>query len=130
MSASSENRPILDTCKDKFNAYYLQAVLCKKMKISALIDTGSSISIIHPKRFAALPEEVKPEIKKGKSLLKMADGGLVQSEGQVTLELDIDGSIFRHEFLLADVQASAVIGWDFMKAHDFSISMGSGIINY
>jgi len=60
----------------------------------------------------------------------MADGGVIQSEGFVSLEIDIEGIKFNHEFLIADVEAPLVIGWDFQKAFDLTISMGTGAIHY
>ncbi|KAL3882348.1 hypothetical protein ACJMK2_028701 [Sinanodonta woodiana] len=74
--------------------------------VNALIDTGSSITILNPQ--------------------KMADSGLVTPLGIAEFRIEINGKSLTHQFIIADVEAPLVLGYDFLYRHNCQINMREG----
>ncbi len=82
--------------------------------ISCLIDTGATLSIIHPEKYYAIPQCKRPPIQSSTNKLRMGDGGLVSPIGSVIIPLEFSGQIIPHRMIIADIEAPAVLGYDFL----------------
>ena len=52
------------------------------LQVDCLIDTGSTISILHPLQYQKIPENLRPLLEEKRLPIKMADGGIVESIGE------------------------------------------------
>ena len=58
----------------------------------------------------------------------MADGSIISSLGEVYVKISIKGQSFEHTATLADVESSAVLGYDFLKKHDCCLDFGESTL--
>lgn len=91
--------------------------------MNCLIDTGSTITVMHPDKLNLLPVADKPKIITDNVQLKMADGGVVCSPGYVHLPLEINGHIFQQRTVIAAVEAPLVLGYDFLSKYNCQIDI-------
>jgi hypothetical protein len=69
-------------------------VLIYGKKVNAIIDTGSTITVIHPKKYYEIHRHTRPKLSPNNShLLRMANSEIVIPEGQTTLQIDINGEV-------------------------------------
>lgn len=85
------------------------------MKINSIIDTGSSITVIHPKKYYEIDRCMRPKLEPNYSNLRMANGDLVVPEGQTVLQFKIKGEIIEHRTIVADIDAQMILGFDFQR---------------
>ena len=93
-----------------------------------LIDTGSTISVLHPSRYSSLLERDRPKLEGGTGYIKTVDGGLVQPLGQAVFNLDIDGMCFKQRMVVADVESTAILGMDFLRDHLGVVDAGRALL--
>ena len=93
-------------------------------EINCLLDTGSTSTIMHPKKFMSIPETVRPTVTEVSGGLRMANGNIVNASGTVTLPFEIQGQTFRQRVIIADVEAPVVLGYDFLLQHQCTIDIG------
>lgn len=100
------------------------------MKVKALVDTGATCSIMHPKIYEELALKYKlPDKIDNTSTLKSADGKTIQTEGTICVSVAIGQKIYKQKFVLADVEVPMVIGFDFLYENKGQIDLsGSSII--
>ena len=81
---------------------------------SKLFDTGANTSIIHPKKYYSIPESARSKLQTVTSSIRLADGGKIQSLGEVILPLFIPdvGTLYQN-FLVAETNEPLVLGYDF-----------------
>ncbi|MES9880089.1 MAG: reverse transcriptase domain-containing protein [Sedimenticola sp.] len=96
--------------------------------MNCLLDTGSSLSVIHPSIYARMTGN-KPELTQTGSQLKMADGGLVNVVGKATFQLNIGNCTYKQLMAVADIEAPAVLGYDFMKSQNCQIDVARGEVS-
>ena len=106
-----------------FDSLYL-VVKLNDIDISCLLDTGSTISVLHPNRYAALPPETRPALEGGDKNLKMADGGLVATYGQALFPIIIGGQRFEQRLVVAEIDSAMILGLDFFKKHRCVLDVG------
>ena len=58
-----------------------------------------------------IPNEIRPEINKQNTKLCLADGGLIDTLGYVYLPIQINDTIIKHKFTIAEVDVPAVIDY-------------------
>ncbi|CAG2249051.1 unnamed protein product [Mytilus edulis] len=96
--------------------------------VNCLIDTGSTICVIHPRKFEKLPIEFKPEIQRNNQRLCLADGSFVNTMGHVDLPIKIGNYTIIQKFTVAEIDVPAVIGYDFLHKNNCTIDMGKGVL--
>ena len=102
----------------------------KNLPFVALIDTGSTVSIIHTKKFELLPKEFQESVLPTKCVLRMADGGPVGCKGTTTLPLLIGNSIYYQQVLIAEIEAPFVLGYDFLYHKQCSLDIATGHLHF
>ncbi|KAK3579496.1 hypothetical protein CHS0354_028316 [Potamilus streckersoni] len=68
-------------------------------------------------------EEIRPSVKIENFQLKMADGNLIPIKCCVTLPIKINGKVFQHRLVNADIQAPDVLGYDFLFEYECKIDV-------
>ena len=86
--------------------------------MSALVDTGANISLIHAGIFSRIPCEDRPRLEHEGLYMILADGKGVPVQGMVEMYIDIGGKKRRHEFWVADLGPDCILGLDFLRQHD------------
>ncbi|VDI07125.1 Hypothetical predicted protein [Mytilus galloprovincialis] len=89
---------------------------------------GSTICVIHPRKFEKLPIEFKPEIQRNNQRLCLADGSFVNTMGHVDLPIKIGNYTIIQKFTVAEIDVPAVIGYDFLHKNNCTIDMGKGVL--
>ena len=110
--------PSCDLISDTLGSLYVSVDL-QGITVSALIDSGSTVSVIHPDVLARIPGMVDADIEHPGGELRMADGGVVRTLGSVNLCMKIctDNLSMEHKMVVAPVEAPAVLGLDFLRVH-------------
>ena len=96
------------------------------VKANALLDTGSTISVISPRLFDKIPSHLKPEISPSNRNLCMANGDTSTPQGRVMLQLAIKGTSLWHSIIIADIEAPIILGYDFMYEHNCALDVRKG----
>ena len=94
--------------------------------VTCLIDTGSSLSTIHPALYNRLAE--KPVLSESDVRLRMADGSLVPVSGEASFTVQIKGVSYTQTMAVAEIETPVVLGYDFMCKHHCQINVPRGEI--
>ncbi|VDI21989.1 Hypothetical predicted protein [Mytilus galloprovincialis] len=89
---------------------------------------GATLCIIHPRKFDAFPPEVKSLLKINKRKLCMANGDSIPTLGTIDLPVKIGGSSITQKFTVAEIDAPAVLGYDFLHKNKCNLDLGFGIL--
>jgi transposase InsO family protein/predicted aspartyl protease len=98
------------------------------VEINCLIDTGSTVTVLHPRKYHSMDEKRRPRLQEVAVKLRMADGGLVTPLGSALFQLQIQGRTYHQRILVADVEAPVVLGYDFLHKYNCKLNMGKGIL--
>ena len=95
------------------------------ISVTALVDSGSTVSVIHPEVLERVTGDPVGVLDGTLRQIKLADGGLLETRGSAWLNLGVaaDEAPFQHEMVVADVDAPAVIGLDFMHGHGCTLDV-------
>jgi transposase InsO family protein/predicted aspartyl protease len=96
--------------------------------INCLIDTGSTITVLHPRKYEAMSEDSRPPLEDEVVKLRMADGGLVVPLGSALFKVRIQGRVYEQRIIVAEVEAPVVLGYDFLHKYDCQLDMGRGVL--
>jgi hypothetical protein len=110
---------------DQQDGLYLP-VSIEGIKVNCLIDTGSTITILHPRKYLAIREDRRPPLEETPVKLRVADGGLVIPMGFAIFRIEIQGQIFKQRILVAEVEAPVVLGYDFLHKYKCQLDMDKG----
>ena len=98
----------------------------ENLSLLGLIDTGSTVSIIHTKKFDLLPMSIRGTVSPTRCVLRMADGGPVSCKGTTFLPLCIGGKVYHQQVLIADIKAPFVVEYDFLYDKQCSLDISKG----
>jgi hypothetical protein len=112
---------------NKQDGLYLKAQVCNQT-VNCLIDTGSTISVLHPMKYYAIPERERPVLDTSYGQLRMADGGMVSPLGSTVLTFQVNGKKLRQRMVIAEVEAPIVLGYDFLYEYDCQLNIGRSTI--
>ena len=94
--------------------------------VNCLVDSGSTLTLIHPAQFALIPKAVRPDLQDKKIKLRMADGGVIESKGEALVQIKIGNLTFPHLVTIAEVEAPLVIGYDFLTQYGCLLDFKTG----
>ena len=91
----------------------------------ALVDSGATISVIHPEVFERVTQGREGALLGDRSQIQLADCGPLETLGTSRLGIQIGDSELpiEHKMFVAAVEARAVVGLDFMRAHGCVLDM-------
>ena len=82
------------------------------------------VSLLNKKVFDEIPEYARPVVRDTTATLMSVNTQNERTYGIVTLEINLQGVRFKHDFWLCDMSESGIIGMDLMRAQkaifDFS----------
>ena len=118
-------RPILFQMKNSdHDGLFVTVDICQ-IPLYCLIDTGSTMSVLHSNIFKKLPQKMQTRLKISNQKLRMADGSEVRILGTINLPLFIDNQVIHQLMIVADIEIPAVLGFDFMNQNKCVIDVSS-----
>ena len=97
------------------------------VKVSCLIDTGSTRTILRKSIFDQIPLQHKnklPRMNVSELSLELADGKPLNCYAHVIMPLKIRNVLLvNHPVLVSDIADQAILGLDFLKAHSCQIDV-------
>ena len=91
------------------------------MDIKFLVDTGATLSILHPDKYYTIPKKHRPHLEPYKLKLRMGDGALRSTLGCSVIPLVSHGQLLPQKMVVADVYG--VLGYDFLYKNAVSINI-------
>ena len=100
-------------------------------KLTALIDTGSNVTILKTSEFNHISSYCEIPIQPVNIQLVTATGETSPFYGKAKMTIDIGGNVFEHEILIADIKTDVILGRDFLfnNGCDILLSQMKLIIN-
>ena len=68
--------------------------------VNSLLDTGSTLTVLHPDTYYQMPQTSRPNMIGEQIKLRMADGGVIQSLGEVQVEITLGDQVFQQVELM------------------------------
>ena len=98
----------------------------------ALVDTGSTISVVHPTILEQSLEGRDVDLGKGPGHIRLADGSLVSTLGAaaVNVETTNEGTSMSHSMVVAAVESLVIIGVDFLRAYQCTLNLRTGTLSF
>ena len=94
------------------------------IQCNSLIDTGSTLSVIHPDKYYTISATSRPALQPTSGELVMGDGGTVTPLGLIEADVQVgSGPQVHHQFIIADIQVPAVLGYDFLMQHHGAVDV-------
>ena len=94
--------------------------------VKCLVDTGSTLSVLHPDKYYAIPKQHRPTLKPYKLKLRMGDGALKPTHGCSVIPLPFNGQLIPQKMVIADTDVAGVLGYDFLYETAVSINVRDG----
>ena len=91
--------------------------------VMGLVDTGSTISVIHPSIVAMISRNVSVPRSSRTGRIRLADGSVTSSLGLVSLDLSFGTfeGLWPHDIVVMDTEVPVIIGVDFLQAHQCTL---------
>ena len=118
------NHDIVELETDAAGSLFLP-LLVSGVSVMGLIDTGSTVSVVHPSVLARLSEDCEIPLSRETGRLRLADGSVTGSLGTVQLDLQLGTGkdVWSHVMVVAEFEAPVVIGIDFLRKYQCTLSM-------
>ena len=101
------------------------------LDLNCLIDTGATISLLHPDKYHAIPEGMRPQLEPYSPKIRMGDGAFIKALGCAVFPISVNRKLLHQKMVVANIEAAGVLGYDFLynNSVDINIRKGSLIIN-
>ncbi|KAI3389509.1 hypothetical protein SNEBB_007321, partial [Seison nebaliae] len=120
---TSDNVNIIES-KEKNNLLFVEIEL-DNIRTIALIDSGSTVSIVRSCLVSNNSKINSSNVMK----LSSFNGNETHSKGTINLNTIIDNRSLQHKFLVVDdMKYEVIIGYDFLKKHQLTISATDGLL--
>ena len=88
-----------------------------------LIDTGAAVTLVSIEMFQKFPN--KTDLQPSVYTICGADGKHLNVLGQGTMEITLGPLRVMHNVIVADIQATAILGIDFLSKHDCKLDISA-----
>ena len=112
------NLPVNDSLFLKGNVHGLN--------IKFLVDTGATLSILHPDKYYSIPDRHRPPLEPYKLKLRMGDGPMRSTLGCAVIPMVFNGQLLPQKMVIADIDALGILGYDFLYENAVSINVRDG----
>ena len=85
--------------------------------VKFLLDTGSSVSIIHPHTFELLPLSCRHTVTPSDKTIIAAEGTKMQVQGTLQVVIKLGALVKRHTVYIAPITQAGILGLDFLTLH-------------
>ena len=99
------------------------------LPLKLLLDSGSSMSLMHNEVYNRLPQNMKPPIRPTSKQIKFADGSLQNSTGLITMPLQLGDEIHLIDFVLGDYTDEGIIGINDIHAMGLTINFQKMLVH-
>ena len=98
--------------------------------VMGLVDTGSTISVIHPSIAAMISRSVSVPHSSRTGMIRLADGSVTSSLGLLSLGLSFGTceGLWPHKMFVADIEVPVIIGVDFLRAHQCTLDVRACVL--
>ena len=96
------------------------------LNIKFLIDTGATLSILHPDKYYEIPESHRPPLQPYPLKLRMRDGALRSTRGCAVIPIVFNGQLLPQKMVVADIDVAGALGYDFLYEKAVSINVRDG----
>ena len=96
------------------------------LNIKVLVDTGATLSILHPDKYYSIPDRHIPQLEPYKLKLTMRDGALRSTLGCTVIPMVLNGQLLPQKMVIADIDVPGVLGYDFLYENVVSINVRDG----
>ena len=105
-------------------------MLIDEVPTMALVDTGSTISVVHPSILTRLPDDVAVQMNSQVGQIRLADGSMIDTLGTVQLKVQLgaDKESWTHDWVVSEVETPVVIGVDFLRDHRCTLDVRAGTL--
>ena len=110
----SKGPTLLEIKNSDHDGLFVTVEICH-IPIHCLVDTGSTMRVLHTKIFKQLPKPIQNKLKPYNKKLGMADWGELEPLGNVDIPMEIDEHVIDQQMLIAEVEIPAVLGFDFLE---------------
>ena len=117
----------------KMEAICLSMILCffktgnvHGLNIKFSVDTGATLSILHPDKYYSIPDRHRPPLEPYKLKLRMGDGALRSTLGCAVIPMVFNGQLLPQKMVIADIDVPGVLGYDFLYENAMSIIVRDG----
>ncbi|CAC5376181.1 unnamed protein product [Mytilus coruscus] len=93
------------------------------MSVNCLIDTGSTLSVIHIRKFLSIPKFQRPDKIYEGIQLKLANGEIIKIMGQADFNIKINDKIWKQRFVIAEIDGPAIIGYNFLYSKNCKLDI-------
>lgn len=97
-----------------------------KKKVKALLDTGSSITLLAKRTFNSLCQ--KSELSPPEAEVYLADGAPLEIMGISQMTVSVGNKEVLQKFWVAEIDSDCILGLDFLKQNDCSINLGRSTV--
>ena len=105
---------------------YFVAATINNGRVSFLIDTGSAFTILRKDTWEGICPN-GPPLEASTQTFVGVNGDNLDSHGSCELRINIGGTHFDHRiFVLSNITTEALLGLDFLEAHDCTLAVGAG----
>ena len=131
-AACESNGPAEDPIEleiDAKGSMYLP-MLIDEVPTMALVDTGFTISVVHPSILTRLPDDVAVQMNSQVWQIQLADGSMIDTLGTVRLKVQLgaDKESWTHDWVVSEVETPVVIGVDFLRDHRCTLEVRAGTL--
>jgi len=100
------------------------------VSVMALIDSGSTISVVHPSILTRLSDDVAVSSRNDIGQIRLADGSMIDTLGTVRLKVQLGAvkEFCTHDWVVSEVESPVVIGVDFLRAHQCTLDVRAGTL--
>ena len=115
-------RTVNDDC------WYLESKL-GAYKVEWLVDCGANPNILSVKVFEQFGKKKRNTLKPTDTKLVAANGDTIVTHGQVTIDIDLQGTVFSLPVIVADIgETAGILGMQFLRGTGCSVSFREGIL--
>ena len=100
----------------------------KGVEVDCLVDTGATLTLISTKVWNTLCDDTLP-LDKFEQDLQSASGELINIKGRTQVELVINGSKYKLDIVVADVDADVILGLDFLMKEGGKLDLGTSTLS-
>lgn len=123
-------QPTLLDFEDYTNNVINVQIVLNGIKASAMIDSGSTCSIVSPDLHSKLDLTEDIKIQGPKVPLKLADGSTSIADGKSTFRIQVgpNGKVIQHKMLVANIDTPIILGVDFLIKKKCILDIGNSTL--